>query len=368
MGRYRAAALSMSAAFKLWSAVSIAGVLSIPGCTLLQPTSAPLPAQPIGGTISINAPLGLPSVPIPSENPPTAETIALGEKLFFSPLLSVDGTLSCASCHKPHAAFADDQRVSTGFRGQKGQRNAPSVQNAPYYTLQFWDGRAASLEAQAVGPMMNAVEMAHTLDGVERRCSDDAGLRRMFEVAFGPAPNGRSPVSISRLTHALASYERTLIRANSPFDRYQYGGDKSALSEAAQRGLAVFRDPKKGNCATCHVIEAAYALFTDNKFHNLGVGMNAEGELTDLGRYSVTKRDVDRGAFRTPSLRNIAETAPYMHDGSLKTLKEVVDFYVGGGNANPHLDKEIRALSHLTKQERSDLVAFMESLTGEPKT
>jgi cytochrome c peroxidase len=213
--------------------------------------------------------------------------------------------------------------------------------------------------------MMNPVEMAHTVEGVEQRCSEDAGLRKMFEEAFGPAPDGGSPVSLKRATYAIAAYERTLLRGNSPFDRFQYGGDSSALSPAAKRGLKLFRDPKGANCAICHTIEEKYALFTDNTFHNLGVGLTPEGELSDAGRFTVTASGKDQGAFKTPSLRNIAETAPYMHDGSLAGLKEVIDFYVGGGSSNPHLDKEVKPLSHLSKQDRADLVAFLQSLTGE---
>lgn len=324
-----------------------------------------LPAKPIGQAVSLTAPLGLPPVPSPAGNPSTKETIALGEKLYFSPLLSIDGTVTCASCHDPRKAFTDGQQVSTGVGGKKGNRNAPTVINAAYAAPMFWDGRAATLEAQAAGPIINPVEMAHSVEGVEQAVSSNADLRALFEKAFGPAPAGQSPVTMKRLTAAIAAFERTVLRGNAPFDRYQYGGDRKALSPAAIRGLAVFRDAKKGNCAVCHSIEDRYALFTDNKFHNLGVGMNPEGELTDLGRFVVTNQEADMGAFRTPTLRNIAETAPYMHDGSFRTLKDVVDFYVGGGNANPHLDKEIKALSHLTRQERADLVAFMESLTGE---
>jgi cytochrome c peroxidase len=275
--------------------------------------------------------------------------------------------LSCASCHDPRKGFADDRAISPGVGGKTGKRNAPTVHNAAYNGLQFWDGRAPTLEAQAAGPMMNPVEMAHNVEGVEQHCDKDPAMRKMFESAFGPAPDGRSPVTMARITQALAAYERTLLSANSPFDRYLYGGEKDALSVPARRGLAVFRDPAKGNCAACHLIETNYALLTDNKFHNLGAGMNAEGELTDPGRYEVTKREGDQGAFRTPSLRNVARTAPYMHDGSLKTLKEVVDFYIGGGNSNPHRDKLIKPLTHLTGQERADLIAFLESLTGETK-
>jgi cytochrome c peroxidase len=338
-------------------------VLSMVSCgdSGVAPTPAKVvdPDRPIGTPISIAVPLGLLPVPIPRANPPTEETVALGEKLYFSPLLSVDRTLSCASCHDPKFGFADGKPVSTGVAGKKGKRNAPTVLNAVYNTSQFWDGRAATLEAQASGPMLNMVEMAHTLEGVIERCQDDPELRGMAAKAFGPGP-----VTIERVTRAIASYERTLVSGNSPFDRFFYGKDRTALSAAAKRGFAVFRDPKKGNCATCHVVKETHALFADQNFHNLGVGMNAKGELTDPGRYIQTLQESDQGAFRTPSLRNVALTAPYMHDGSLKTLKEVVDFYVSGGNSNDHLDKDIRKLE-LTRQEREDLVAFLESLTGD---
>jgi cytochrome c peroxidase len=338
-------------------------VLALAGCGAKETTSAPAApalAKPIGKPVSIPVPRGLPALPDSPDNPPTAETIALGEKLFFSPLLSSDGTVTCASCHDPKAGFADPRQHSVGVGGKTGNRNAPPAVNAAYNTTQFWDGRAATLEDQALGPIANPVEMAETLENVEKKLNADAGMRQLFQTAFG------GPASKASIGRAIAAYERTLLRANSPFDRYEYGGDKGALSESAKRGLAIFRDAKKGNCAVCHTIEKDHALFSDQKFHNIGVGVDAEGNLTDMGRYEVTKKEEDRGAFRTPTLRNIALTAPYMHDGSLPTLKEVVDFYVGGGTSNPHLDKEIKALSQLTKQDRADLVAFMESLTGEP--
>jgi cytochrome c peroxidase len=163
---------------------------------------------------------------------------------------------------------------------------------------------------------------------------------------------------------SLASFERTLLSGNSPFDRYQYGGDKQALTPAAIHGLAIFTDPKRGNCEVCHTIEARSALFTDGIFHNTGAGVNGEGEFTDLGRFGQTKLQADKGEFKTPTLRDVALTPPYMHDGSLKTLADVVDFYAGGGNSNPELDKEIKPL-HLSAQDRADLVKFLEALTGE---
>lgn len=317
------------------------------------------PPVPIGVHVEIVAPLGLPPVPIPADNPPTAGTIALGRRLYYDPALSVDRTVSCATCHNPKFGFTDGEPVSDGVRKQKGTRNAPTVLNAAYSPLQFLDGRAPSLEKQAEGPVQNPVEMAYTLEGVEKRLTADPSYRAAFEKAFGPGP-----ITYEMVEKAIASFERTVISGDSPFDRYYFGGDKKALSESAKRGFEVFRDPKKGNCTACHAIGEKYALFTDNKFHNIGVGANPSGELADLGLYMVTKNDADRGAFRTPSLRNIALTAPYFHDGSRKTLKDAIDYYIGGGNSNPHLDKEIHVLDFLTGQERADLLAFLESLTG----
>jgi cytochrome c peroxidase len=210
-----------------------------------------------------------------------------------------------------------------------------------------------------LGPMANPVEMNQAHDVSVQKIKADPAYRHEFDKAFGPGP-----ISIMKITMALASFERTLLSGDSPFDRYEYGGDKNAMGAAAIRGLAIFRDKNKGNCATCHTIGERYALFSDNKFHNLGVGLNSEGDIVDEGRYMATRANGDRGSFRTPTLRNVALTAPYMHDGSERTLKEVVDFYVGGGSSNPNLDKEIKPLD-LTSQERDDLVAFLEALTGD---
>lgn len=337
------------------------GLVLLLGCSPApkeaEKTASPL-VKPIGTTVEIKAPLGLPPVPIPEDNPPTAETIALGRKLYYDGRLSIDQSISCATCHHPDHGFSDGKSVSDGVKGGRGKRNAPVVMNAAYYALQFWDGRAPSLEKQAEGPVANPIEMGMTHEGVVERIIADAPYKAEFDKAFGPGP-----VTYEKVAKAIASFERTIISGNSPFDRYQYGGDKKAMSAAAIRGLEVFRNPAKGNCATCHTIAEKYALFTDNKFHNLGVGMNAKGELSDLGRFDQTKNDADRGAFKTPSLRNVALSAPYMHDGSHKTLKEVVDFYIGGGNSNEHLDKEIKTLK-LSKQQRDELVTFMEALTG----
>jgi cytochrome c peroxidase len=317
----------------------------------------PTPGEPL----ELRTPLGLPPVPVPPDNPLTAAVTALGRRLFYDVRLSSDDTVACANCHNPAIAFTDGLINSSGVKDRMGTRNAPTVLNVAYFPLLFRDGRARGLEEQAVGPIENPLEMNQPRDKMVARIGSIADYRGGFERAFGPGP-----VTLEKVEKALAGFERTLVSGNSPFDRYFYGGDKKALSAAAIRGLALFRDKGKGNCATCHTIEEHYALFTDNKFHNLGVGVPPDGKLSDEGRYLQTHDDSDHGAFRTPSLRNVAKTEPYMHDGSLKTLKQVVEFYDEGGInlGNPHLDKEIRSL-HLSGRERNDLVAFLESLTGD---
>jgi cytochrome c peroxidase len=317
-------------------------------------------ARPTGAPVTIKAPLGLPPVPVPADNPPTAETIALGRRLYYDAGLSLDKSVSCATCHAPSMGFTDNKPVSNGVQNKTGTRNAPTVINSAYYELQFWDGRAPSLEKQAEGPMANPVEMAHTLQGVVERLQADASYREEFKKAWGA-----DQITMDMVTKSIASFERTVLSGNSPFDRFYYGGDKKALSLSAQRGLKVFVNPKRGNCAVCHTIDKKYALFTDNKFHNIGIGSDTHGEFTDTGRYSQTKNDADMGAFKTPTLRNCAQTRPYMHDGSMPDLKAVIDHYIGGGNSNPHLDKQIHTLDFLSGQEREDLLEFLKSLTGE---
>lgn len=316
------------------------------------------PAHVVGKTVAIEAPLGLPPVPIPPDNPPTAESISLGRKLFYDTRLSGDDTISCATCHNPQLSFTDGLPGSMGIGKKIGPRNAPTVLNSAYYAMYFWDGRAASLEQQAGFPIANPIEMGQSHELSIRKFDKIPEYKQEFEKVFGP---GR--LTIEKIEMALASFERTVLSGDSPFDRYLYRDEKTAMSGPAIRGLRVFTDKKKGNCSTCHTVGETYSLFTDNKFHNLGAGTNTKGELTDLGRYVQTKVEADKGAFRTPGLRNCAQTGPYMHDGSLKTLKDVVEFYDGGGTSNPHLDPEIKELK-LSAQEKADLVAFLESLTG----
>ncbi|MGA9643729.1 MAG: cytochrome c peroxidase [Terriglobales bacterium] len=327
--------------------------------TAVIAASQPVGIMPIGKPITIQPPLGLPAVPIPADNPPTAETIALGRQLYYDPILSADNTISCASCHGPEVGFTDRNSFSIGVGGKKGGRHSPTVINSAYNTLQFWDGRAPSLEEQAKGPMANPVEMATTHDAVVARLQADPKYVAQFKQAWG---TGR--ITIDLVVKSIASFERTVLCGNSAFDRFYYGHDKTALSESAQRGLKLFVDPKKGNCAVCHTIGEKYALFTDNKFHNLGIGADINGNLNDLGRFDQTKNAADTGAFKTPTLRNIAQRAPYFHDGSFPTLKDALGHYIGGGNANAHLDKEMHELDFLSFDERDDILAFLNSLTA----
>ena len=335
-------------------------VLPVGACHLID--RAEPPAVPLGESISLAIPLGLPAAPSAFEangNRLTASGVALGRRLFFERELSSDRTISCASCHQPVRLFTDGLPAARGVGGQTGKRNTPGVVNAVYWSRQFWDGRAADLEEQAGGPIANPIEMNLPHEVAIGRLAADPGYRRQFETVFGPGP-----ITMARVVRAIAAYESTLLSGNSPFDRYYYAGEKGAMSAAAIRGLEVFRNPAKGNCAQCHTIGERASLLTDGLFHNLGTGMDSNGELTDPGRYAVTKLEADRGAFRTPSLRNVARTAPYMHDGRLKSLREVIDFYIGGGSSNPQLDPMIRPLI-LSAGEREDLEVFLEALTGE---
>ena len=279
---------------------------------------------------------------VPADNPLTADKIELGKMLYFDPRLSTDGTVSCATCHNPIFGYSNGVPRSAGFKGQLGDRNSPTTLNRLYSTLQFWDGRSKSLEDQALGPVQNPVEMANL--------NKLGGYKPYFQKAFGS-----EEITADRVAMAIASFERTLLTGDSPFDRFQ-AGDQNAVSDAAKRGFTIFMS--KGNCNECHPLPN----FTDEKFHNIGVGMNKP--KPDLGRFVVTKDEHDKGAFKTPTLRQIAETGPYMHDGSVTTLEEVVDIYNRGGEKNPYLDEKIKPL-HLNKSERDDLVAFLKTLTGE---
>jgi cytochrome c peroxidase len=325
--------------------------------------------------------LGLSPLMVPDDNPQTAGKIALGRLLFNDTRFSANGSVSCASCHHAAKAFTDGLPVAIGINGQAGVRNAPTVVNAAFYQTQFLDGRASTLEEQALGPFVNPIEQGltshQTIVDVIRQ---DADYVQQFNQVFNVPADA---VTINHVVKAIASYERTLVAGNSPFDRYYFGGDQSAISMSAARGSRIFR--RKGNCANCHEISWNNALFTDNRFYNIGVGFkqlmpvlkeliagkNPENvaltnlQRSELGRFKVTKTLADLGKFKTPTLRNIALTAPYMHDGSLKTLEEVIELYDKGGDNNRFIDAKIFPLN-LTKQEKADLLAFMQTLTSMP--
>jgi cytochrome c peroxidase len=370
----------------LFTGLALAGLLGVAGIAAIATTPPPGP------------PLGLPAVPIPVDNPQTPEKIALGDKLFNDKRFSSTGEVACATCHDPKKGLTDSPlKVSEGItKGDKkltGTRNAPTVANAVYFTHQFWDGRSPSLEDQSLHPFVNPVEMGladhQPILAIVRT---DPGYTTAFKVVFGKTGD---EITMTEVTKAIAAFERTQVFGNSAFDRYFYGGEATALSEQQRRGLALFRN--QGRCVSCHVIEQTQALFTDNRFHNIGVGINriqadvpglagkfleakatlaevdvkvlTDARTSELGRFAVSRGFDDLGSFKTPTLRNVAVTAPYMHDGSVATLRDAVVHYNNGGvtnegdPVNDFLSGGIRPLK-LTDDQIADLVAFMEALTS----
>ncbi|MBX3306157.1 MAG: c-type cytochrome [Nitrospira sp.] len=297
--------------------------------------------------------LGLedPNTYVPADNPLTKEKIELGRAIFFDKRMSKDNTIACASCHMAKKGFADGMPVSTGIKGQKGGRSAPVSFNRVYSKAQFWDGRAATLEDQSIGPFANPIEHGFANhDEMVAKMKKMPGYRKLFQEVFG------GEITIQDVGRAVASFQRTVLSGNSAVDKYDIGGDQNALSDSAKRGLELFRG--KARCTRCH----SGFNFTDEKFHNLGIGW--DDNKVDLGRYMETKNPEDIGAFKTPTLREIARTAPYMHDGRFKSLEEVVKFYNQGGVKNPHQDNTIIPLE-MTDDEQQDLVAMLKSLNGE---
>jgi cytochrome c peroxidase len=287
-----------------------------------------------GDTVVLKPPLGLDlHLPVPESNPLTREKIALGRKLFFDPRLSRDGTLACATCHDPERAFSDGRAVALGLNASEGARNTPALINRGYGRVFLWDGRAPSLERQVLQPIVSPRELGLDVAELERRTG----------------------MTTAAVTAALASYVRTIRSGDSRFDRYA-AGQRDALTPLERTGLEIFRG--RGGCASCH----AGPSFTDEQFHNTGVAWR-DGRIADEGRFVVSRNVRDRGAFKTPTLREIARTAPYMHDGSLATLEAVIDFYSDGGRRNPHLDPEIRPRD-FTAEEKRALAAFLRALTG----
>ncbi len=327
--------------------------------------------------------LGLPALIIPADNPQTIEKTALGQLLFNEQRFSGDGTISCASCHQKDKAFTDGLKVAQGINQQKGTRNTPTIVNAAFFDRFFLDGRTQSLELQALGPFINTIE--HGLENHKKIVDiirTDTDYKKSFQRIFKLSPD---EITIEHVAKAIAGYERTLIAGNSAFDQYYFGRDRTKLSASAARGLLVFR--RKGNCANCHEISLNNALFTDNRFYNIGIGIDhiqpilddlltllkqgkdpdqlplTTQQRSELGRFNVTKQVNDIGKFKTPTLRNIALTAPYMHNGSLQSLAEVIEYYDRGGNQSSYTDPATFPL-HLTQQEKTDLLAFLNVLTS----
>jgi cytochrome c peroxidase len=296
----------------------------------------------------VDVPPDFPALPVPAENTLTAARVSLGERLFYDPQLSRTHEVACASCHLPEYAFADPRRFSVGVEGRHGTRNAPSIVNLAYNTSFFWDGGAPTLEQQAIAPIINPLEMNMTLGEVVARLETDATYVDAFEDAYDTAP---SPGAV---TKALASFMRTIVSGNSRYDRFQRG-DRGALTESEQRGMAI-ANGERGECFHCHV----GFNFTNNSFRN----NNLYASYEDIGRARITELESDIGKFKVPTLRNVALTAPYMHDGSLATLEAVVEHYSSGGFESATSDPTIRPLD-LTAAEKQDLVAFLKALTDE---
>ena len=297
------------------------------------------------------APLGLEKLPeSPAENPLTPAKVKLGRKLFFDPILSSDGTVSCASCHQPEYGFASPEPMAIGLRGEKTKRNAPSLINRAYGKHFFWDGRSATLEQQAMGPLSNPSELGGDLKKVLSSLTASEKYVAMFEDAFGA-----DSVSIENVTKAIASFERTLIRGNSGVDQFR-SAKYEALNREARQGMWIFES--RGGCWKCH----SGPNFTDEAFHNTGVSFGQKDR--DTGRFQFTGKEVDRFRFKTPSLRDVERTAPYMHDGSMKTLEEVVEFYSkGGSRGDSALDEKMLPIN-LTDEEKVFLVEFLKALNS----
>ena len=302
------------------------------------------------GPADYPAPTGFPPIPWPGDNPYSPARAELGKLLFFDGRLSANGMVSCAFCHEPAHAFSASTPLSRGVNGKSGVRHAQTLLNRAWGNSQFWDGRAATLEAQVVSPLTNPDEMGMTTDGVVQKIRSIKGYGPLFAAAFGD-----SAITYDRIAKAIATFERTIVSGDSPYDRY-LAGDKSALTKQQKDGLAFFS--KKGECAECH----RGPNFSDEKFANLGVGTDRANP--DLGRYAVTKKRSDIGRFKVPTLRDLAHRAPYMHDGSIETLPEVLDLYAKGALPNPHLDTRLTPF-YLDEETKRDLLAFLDSLNGE---
>jgi len=375
--------------------VIVAGIATlIAGCDRSAKTGSPKgppnsEADPLAQPKSLQQ-VGLPveatRAAIPADNLQTPEKISLGQKLFFERRLSADGTVSCSTCHNPELAFTDRKSTSVGIKGRVGQRNAPTILNALYNKTQFWDGRAKTLEEQAGFPIVNPSEMGHpNLDAAVAQIASVEEYQQAFQRVFGRPPNGPD------LLRAIASYERTQVSFDSPFDRF-IAGDNNAIDTSAKRGWELFNT--QARCNKCHALtdtQPDVTVFTDNDFHNIGIGIirhnvvalagqaeklinsvdtaaidraAIQHDMSVLGRFLITKQEKDTASFKTPDVRNVLVTGPYFHDGSQDTLWDVMDHYnKGDGLHNPWLDEDIQPLA-LTESDIDDLVAFLVSLTS----
>lgn len=322
-----------------------AGALLLSSVSLSQALAAPQAAA----STAADPWLRPSKVPFPANNAPTADRINLGKSLFFDPRLSGSGFLSCASCHNPATGWSDALPTGLGHDFKRLPRATPTILNSAYLPILMWDGRKPNLEEQALGPIESSGEMNMPLEQLTNRLKAINGYHGLFEKAY--PGEGITKETVGK---AIASFERTVVSSDSPFDRWRKG-DRRAISDSAQRGFVLFQG--KAACVLCH----QGFNFTDNKFHNIGVRSSSGSE--DEGRYAYEKLDAYKGAFKTPTLRDIELTAPYMHNGSYKTLEEVVEHYDRGGDVKPNLSPLMRPLG-LSAQEKKDLVAFMKSLTG----
>jgi cytochrome c peroxidase len=352
----------------------------LPPLAEADPLAQPKSLQQLG------APVEMTRAAIPPDNPQTPEKISLGQRLFFDRRLSVDGTVSCSTCHDPARAFTDRKPASVGIQDRVGQRNAPTILNALYNKTQFWDGRVNTLEEQAALPIVNSVEMGHpSLDAAVAQIATVEEYQQAFQRVFGRPPNGPD------LLRAIASYERTQLSFDSPFDHF-IAGDKNAIDDSAKRGWELFNI--QARCNKCHALtdtQRDVTVFTDNDFHNIGIGIirhnvvalarqaeqlinsgdkaavdraAIQTDMSALGRFLITKQEKDIASFKTPDIRNVLVTGPYFHDGSQETLWDVIDHYnKGDGLQNPYLDEDIQPLA-LTETDIDDLVAFLASLTS----
>ena len=372
----------------------VAGIVTLFfGCERSAKTESSKPPTPETDPLAqpkslqqVGAPVEMTREKIPADNPQTPEKVSLGQRLFLDPRLSIDGTVSCSTCHDPKLAFTDRRPTSFGVKGRVGQRNAPTVLNALYNKTQFWDGRVNTLEEQAALPIVNAVEMGQpNLDAAVAQIAAVEEYQQAFRVVFGRSPNGPD------LLRAIASYERTQLSFDSPFDHF-IAGEKNAIDDSAKRGWELFNN--QARCNKCHALTETTRDVTnliDNDFHNIGIGIirhnvvalarqaeqliktgdtaaidraAIQSDMSALGRFLITKQEKDIASFKTPNIRNVLVTGPYFHDGSQETLWDVIDHYnKGDGLQNPYLDGDIQPLA-LTESDIDDLVAFMASLTS----